>query len=575
MSETLTPVERCYQYCEKVESKEIVTNKWIKLAVKRFRKDLKKSESEDYPYYFDEESANRFCQFCELLKQYKDRFAGVPLILQPWQCFIFCNIYGWLDKRTKERRFRKAFIFVARKNGKTTMMGATLLWDLLSTNGAEGYAAATKRDQARILFDSVREMVRQNPILSSKIKTYNSTSRLVNLKKAGKIEALSADSDSMDGLNPSCVVVDELSAQKNFDTIKILQSGQGSRPSPLLLEITSGSDDLTSAGKQEFDRSCQILQNVFEDDSYFCVLYTLDEKDDWKNERVWIKANPNLDISVNRDFLKKACLEAQQQPALESEFRCKNLGQWLTNSKAWIPANTWEKCVDNAKKYRLNKSESYFAVLGVDLSKRIDLTSLTLTVYQKGKYYLTNYLYFPEDSMSERIKKESELWRKWVEEGYITATAGSTVDYAYLHKDIRKIAEEYQIEEILFDPYNSCSLINELEQDFNMVEVAQNLKNMSPLSKAFEEEVRKGNVVSDNPVMKWMINNATIWQDPNGNIKVEKLDEKKENRRIDGVITSIMGVGRIRQLLDDGEIDTRTPEQIREDTEKLLALIDY
>lgn len=571
----MTPIERCYKYCEEVESGKILTNKWVKLAVKRFRNDLTKSKKKSYPYYFDEESANRFCQFAELLKQYKDKFAGKPLVLESWQCFIFCNIYGWLYKETKQRRFRKAFVFVARKNGKSTLMSATLLWDLLATSGAEAYAAATKRDQARILYDSVKQMVLQNDILKNKLRIYNSTSRIINERKAGKLEALSADSDTMDGLNPSCVVIDELSAQKNFNTIKILQSGQGSRPSPLLFEITSGSDDLTSAGKQEFDRSCQILQSVFEDDSYFCILYTLDEKDDWKNPDVWIKANPNLGVSVNMDFLKKTCLEAQQQPSLESEFRCKNLGQWLTNSKAWISAKAWNKCIDNAKKYEFNIREPYFAVVAVDLSKRLDLTAMTLVLFQKGKYFLEHKLYFPEESLTERIKTENELWRKWVEEGYITAIPGSTINYAYLFKDIETWNKKYTLSEVLFDPYNSCSLINELQENYNLVEVPQNIKNLSPMSKSFEEEVLKGNVVCDHPVMRWAINNATIWQDPNGNIKVQKIDERKENRRIDCVITSLMGVGRIKALNEAGEIDTRSIAQIKEDTERLLSNIDY
>jgi len=571
----MTAVERCYKYCEEVESGKILTNKWVKLAVKRFRSDLTKSKKKDYPYYFDEGSANRFCQFVELLKQYKDKFAGQPLILENWQCFIFCNIYGWLYKDTKQRRFRKAFVFVARKNGKSTLMSATLLWDLLATSGAEAYAAATKRDQARILYDSVKQMVLQNDILKNKLRIYNSTSRIINERKAGKLEALSADSDTMDGLNPSCVVIDELSAQKNFNTIKILQSGQGSRPSPLLFEITSGSDDLTSAGKQEFDRSCQILQNVFEDDSYFCILYTLDEKDDWKNSNVWIKANPNLGVSVNMDFLKKTCLEAQQQPSLESEFRCKNLGQWLTNSKAWISAKAWDKCISNAKKYKFNIREPYFAVVAVDLSKRLDLTAMTLVLFQGGKYFLEHKLYFPEESLTERIKSENELWRKWVEQGYITAIPGSTINYAYLFKDIEGWNKRYTLSEVLFDPYNSCSLINELQENYNLVEVPQNIKNLSPMSKSFEEEVLKGNVVCDHPVMRWAVNNATIWQDPNGNIKVQKIDERKENRRIDCVITSLMGIGRIKTLNDAGEIDTRSIDQIREDTERLLSNINY
>lgn len=576
MADELTGVQRLYKYCEDVEQKRIVTNKYVQLAVKRFRNDIKKSKKKDFEYTFDEDTANRFCQFCEMLKMYKDNFAGQPLILEPWQCFIFCNIYGWVRKdNPKVRRFRKAFIFVARKNGKSTMLSASLLWDILSTNGAEGYCVATKREQARIVFDSVKEMVKQNKILQNQLKVFNSTNRIINERKAGKIEALCSEANTLDGLNPSCVVIDELSAQRDMSLIKVIQSGQSSRPSPLLLEITSGSDDLTSAGKQEFDRSKQILENVFEDDSFFCILYTLDEKDDWKNEKNWIKANPNIGVSVNLDFLRKTCLEAQQQPSLESEFRTKNCGQWITNSKAWISAKTWSQCIENTKKYEFDKSKSYFAVLAVDLSKRVDLTALTLCCWQEGKFFLKHFLYFPSDSMRERIKSENELWQKWVDDGYITATHGEVVDYDYLHRDIKKLAEEYTISELLYDPYNSTSLINELQEDFNMVEVAQNLKNLSPMSKSFEEQVRNGNIIDDNPVMKWMISNAQIYQDANGNIKVQKIDERKNNLRIDAVITSIMAVGRIKQLLDNKEIETRTPEQIRKETEEFLRLIDY
>lgn len=576
MADELTGVQRLYKYCEDVEQKRIVTNKYVQLAVKRFRNDIKKSKKKDFEYTFDEDTANRFCQFCEMLKMYKDNFAGQPLILEPWQCFIFCNIYGWVRKdNPKVRRFRKAFIFVARKNGKSTMLSASLLWDILSTNGAEGYCVATKREQARIVFDSVKEMVKQNKILQNQLKVFNSTNRIINERKAGKIEALCSEANTLDGLNPSCVVIDELSAQRTMSLVRVIQSGQGSRPSPLLLEITSGSDDLTSAGKQEFDRSKQILENVFEDDSFFCILYTLDEKDDWKNEKNWVKANPNIGVSVNLDFLRKTCLEAQQQPSLESEFRTKNCGQWITNSKAWISAKTWEVSVSNVGKYKFDKDRNYFAVLAVDLSKRVDLTACTLCCYQEGKYFMKHFLYFPEDSMRERIKSENELWQKWTDMGIVTATHGSTIDYDYLHKDIRKLCEEYDVKEILFDPFCSSSLINELQEEYNLVEVAQNLKTMSPFSKTFEEEVLNGNIVDDNPCIKWMVNNCTVYVSPNNDIKVEKINKDKSHKHIDGVITSIMAVGRIRQLRDNKEIDERTPEEIRADIEKFLASIDY
>lgn len=317
------------------------------------------------------------------------------------------------------------------------------------------------------------------------------------------------------------------------------------------------------------------MEGVIEDDNYLPIIYTLDEKDDWRNPSVWAKANPCLGITLREDFLKKFCLDAQQIPQQESEFRTKCCAQWLSDTSAWISAKAWSKCNENALTYSVDKSRPYFAVCSIDLSKRIDLTALTLVIYQDGKYFLQHKLYFPKESLAQRIKKENELWGKWVETGYVIATEGSTINYEYLFNDIKKWGEEYDISEVLFDPYNSCSLINELEQEFNLVEITQNIKNLSPMSKSFEEEVLKGNVVCNHPVMRWAVSNATIYQDPNGNIKVQKIDEHKQNRRIDCVITSLMGVGRIRSLLDNDEIDLRTKEQVASQTSSFLNSLSW
>ena len=574
MADKVTGVQRLYKYCEDVEKGKVLTNKWVKLAVKRFRTDLKKSKKKDYPYYFDEESANKFIDFTELLKQYQDPFAGQPLILEPWECFIMGNIYGWLYKDTKERRFRKAFLFVARKNGKTTLLASSLLYSVF-LNGSSNYCCATKRDQAMLLFDSVKEMVKQNSILQNHLKTFNSTHRIINERKASKIEALSADSDTLDGLNAQTVVCDEVSAMKDYSIISVLQSGQGSRRSPLLFEITSGSDNLSSAGFQEFERSSKILDGIFEDDSYFCILYCLDEKDDWTDSKLWQKANPNLGVSVKLDFLEKTCKEAIQNPALRQEFKTKNLGLWDNSSTAWIDAQTWDKCVKNADKYKFDPHKQYYANVAIDLSKRTDLTAMTLTLYQDEKFFLKHFLYFPSDSMKKKITHDNELWEHWTEEGWLTATPGEVIDYSYLYRDIKKLAEEYDIQEVLFDPFNSGGIINELQEDFNMVEVQQNIKNLSPFAKSLEAEIRKGNIVCDNPVMKWAISNATVYIDANNNLKIEKVDKQRNNRRIDCVITTSMGVGRICQLLENKEIDTRSTEEIRADIEKFLSSIDY
>ena len=571
----MTGVERCFQYCKDVESGKILTNKWIKLAVKRFRRDLNASKSKDFPFRFDQEKANKFIQFAELLKQYKDEFRGKPLVLENWQCFIFANVYGWVYKDTGYRRFRKAFVFVARKNGKSHMMAATLLYDILTTNGAEDYCAATKKEQSKIVFSVVKEMVKQNQGLRDRLRLYNSTSRITNDRTAGFIEALSSESDKMDGLNPSCVVVDEVAAMKNYDIIKVLASGMGSRKEALLFEITSGSDDMYSAGKQEFDRSKQILQGIEEDDSFFCVLYCIDDKDDWKVPNNDLKANPNLGISISAEWLAKQRSEAMQVPSLEGEFRVKNLGQFITPITAWLQPSVWQSCIDNAKTCKPDASKPYYALGAVDLSKRNDLTAFTTCVYQEGKYYLFHKAYFPLNMMAEKLKTDSELWRHWAEKGIVTGTSGSTIDYKVMYKDISEMNDEFHLEYILFDPYNSNALIEKLQEDFELIEVQQNLKNMSPFIKSFEECIRKGEVVDDNPLMQWEMSHAEVYRDANENLKLQKPDSQKSGKRIDHCVTSSMAVGYIKALLDAGEIDLRTAKEAADDLGKFLASMNW
>ena len=570
---------RGFQYCDDVESGKVLTNEYVKLAVKRFRSDLKKSEAADYPYYFNEEAAAKFIKFTECLKQYKDKFKGQPLILQPWQVFTMMNVYGWLRKSDNERRFQKCFLYVARKNGKSTLLASTLIYDILTTSGAECYCAATKREQSKIILEVVKEMIKQNAGLSSRLKYYNSTSRIVSERTAGKIEALSSDYDSMDGLNPSCVVVDEVSAMKNYNIIKVLQSGQGSRPSPLLFEITSGSDDMYSAGRLEFERAAKILEGSIEDDTFFCILYCLDDKDDWRDESKYIKANPNLEVSINLDFLLKQRTEAIQQPSMEGEFRTKNLGQWVSPISVWIPYKTWENAINNAADYPFPEDfKNCFAVGAVDLSERYDLTAYTLYLYcaDTHKFYARHKIYFPEEQIENKMKHDSPMIRKWVEQGYMTATPGSIVNYTVMFEDIKKDLEKYPIREILFDPYNSSTLINEIGPLVDLVEIAQSMKSISPMAKDWEAAIINGDIVDDNPVMKWMVSNASVYRDANGNIKpVKNAQSASSTKRIDCVITSLMCYGRLKQLIDDGQIDFRTPEEIMADMTARLASIDY
>lgn len=560
------------KYVEDVKTGKIITNKYVKQAVERFEKDIEKSNNRNYHYYFDAEKAAHIITFTELLKQYQDGFSGQRLKLEPWQKFILGNIYGWVKKKDRTRRFSKAFVFVGRKNGKSTLMASCLLYDLLLTPGAQCYSAATKRDQSKIIYNVLEQFIKQNEVLFGKLKLYPSSSRIVHPYKAGFYEAMSSESDKMDGLNPSTVVVDEVSAMKNYDIIKVLQSGQGSRPEPLLIEITSGSDDIYSAGKQEFDRSVKILDGSLEDDSFFCILYCIDEGDDWKDSKNDIKANPNLNISIKQEFLDKMRTEALQQPSLEGEFRSKNLGEYVSPISSWIHHSNWEKVMTDEP----FPTENFISVGAVDLSKRNDFTAYTIYAYSfnTNKYYAKHMFYFPENQIQEKMKTDSEMIRKWIEMGLIKPTKGYTVDYRLLFNDILDSLERYKVREICYDPYNSLTLQTEIGPYVDLIEINQGIKSMSPMSKGFEESVLKGEIVDRSPILSWMIENATVYTDANGNIKVQKPSTSSSSKRVDGVITSIMALERLKKLIQDG-VDLRTPEEIEEDIMKSLEDVDY
>ena len=575
----MTDIEqKFWSYVEGVENHTILTNKWIKLCMKRFRKDLKKQGTEDFPYVFDFSRAERVIKFGELLKQVNDDWLGKPLVFMPWQIFLFGQIYGWVHKDTGLRRFRKAFIFITRKSGKSTLVAVSALWDLLSTNGSQVCLGATTRQQSKIIYDIIVGMVEQNPILSKRLKIYKSTSTIANYATYGKIEALSSESKKTgDGKNCSLALLDEAAAS-DYGIAKILESGMGSRPEPLMLMITSGSTQLDSMGYTEYDRSTKILQNIIQDETYFCCLFCLDEEDNWLDESKYGKACPSLGVTVKPEFLHDMRIQAEQNPVLQSEFKTKNLGLWCNPETTWINYRYWQVCADNANKYKFDKDKPYYANIAIDLSKVNDLTAMTLCLYQDNRYFLRHYLYFPMDSFQDRITKETELWRKWLDEKLVTSTPGKTIDYDWLLKQIQDVCSEYDIQEVLLDPYNSSRVVNELENSLTVVPIAQNIKNLSPYAKTFEKAILDGIIVDNNEVMKWCISNAKIYTDANSNIKIIKNNNKGTdtgNLHIDPVICASMCVGRIQSLLDDGMIDLRTPEQVKEDTANFLKKLNF
>jgi len=295
-------------YIKDVRSGKILTNKWVKLAVARHVNDLKKVKNDDFPYLYDETETKKVIKFAALFQHFEGEFNGKPIIFEPWQEFLLSQIYSWRTKKDGTRRYKKAFVFVGRKNGKTTLASVLMLYHLFAEPGAQVYSIATKRDQAAISFNNVRQFCTRNQAIKKLVKIYYST--IVYEKAASKLEALSSESDTMDGLNPNFALADEVAAYKDSKLIDVIQSGMYSRKDPMLLEITTGNDNLNNIGFHEYERSQKVLQGIVEDNAFFCILYALDVEDDWKDTSKYIKANPNLGVTIPLEALTRARDEA-------------------------------------------------------------------------------------------------------------------------------------------------------------------------------------------------------------------------------------------------------------------------
>ena len=547
------------QYIYDVIHNNVLVCKYVKQAVKRHTSDLKKSKDKDYPFYFDETEPEKIVKFASLLQHYEGEFNGKPIILEPWQEFIVYMLYGWKKKSDKTRRFNKGFVFVARKNGKTTLASVLMLYALFAEAGAGVYSIATKKDQAAISFNKIKEFVKRNPNIKSLVNIFYST--ITYERSASKLEALSSEHDTLDGLNPSFVLADEVAQYKNSKLIDVMQSGMYARKEPMLLEITTGSESLSSIGFQEFERSQKVLNGIIEDDNFFCVLYTLDDSDNWKNEKNYIKANPNLGVTVSLDSLVRAKKEAEIAPYKEAEFKVKNLNLFENVTQSWISDKKAITAMENYRKYSINKRDlKDIPCFGaVDLSKRLDFTSYTLFWYLEDidKYVAKHCLYIPSSQIEEKLKKDSPMIRAWINEGWIKAVEGETIDYQYLVNDIKEDLKHYKIFEVAYDPALSNYFVSLCDKDIpelNIVSTPPNRLTMGPFNVDYEEMVVSEKLCDNNPVWRWMLSNCTIQVGSTGLVHLEKIEDRKTSRRIDVVVTSSIAHGRLQNHLRSNQI---------------------
>lgn len=525
------------RYAEDVVSGKIVACQWVKLACQRFLDDISSPD-----FYFDEKKYNTLTTFIGVLKHYSSGAAGTRFILEPWEDFIVCNIFCLYRVDTHRRKYKTAHISVSRKNGKTTLAAVLGLFAMMVDGepAASVIMAANSREQAHIDYDAAAAFARQLDPRRRSLKVLRNEIKFE--KNNANLKVISADASTGDGLNPSMVILDELHEAPDSKLYDVLRSGQGFREQPLMLSITTAGFRIGGFCNQLEDYCKEVLTGVKTDDTFFALLYTLDDGDDWTDSGNYVKANPNLGVTVKTDWLLEQVNQARNTPSLEVGVKTKNLNMWVSSSNVWIPEHNVRKCLKKVDMSDFIGKNNYLCYVGLDLAAVSDLTALSFLFIdpETEEYVYKNFYYLPKSALEG--KYNSELYKMWSGKGYLTLTDTPTTDYNFIKSQIIYWYERLDIQGIFYDAWNSVQLVNDLiNEGMPMVAYSQNIGHFSRPTKEYERLVLSEKVVlDDNPINRFCHDNVELKVDMNGNCKpIGDHNAKK----IDGVIAQLTALG--------------------------------
>lgn len=518
-------------YADKIEAGEIVTSKRVRKEYARLVYDM------DNPgkYRFDEAKANRPIEFIErFCKHSKGEWAGQPVRLELFQKAFISALFGFVDSETGLRKYREAFFMVARKNGKSTMLAGIALYMMLADNeaGAEIYSVATKKDQAKIIFDEVCHMVSQSPYLRKHIKKRKTD--LYFSAAMSKMQALGKNSDTLDGLNSSCVIIDELHGIKDRNLYEVMKQSQSARRQPLLVMITTAGTVRECIFDDTYEYACKVVDGVINDHTFLPIIYELDAKAEWTDPAAWFKANPGLGRIKKLEDLVAKVERAKQSPKDLSGILCKDFNVRETRYNAWLDFDS----INNEETFSLEDFRGAYAIGGADLSLTTDLTCATVLMMhpETHKRYIHQMYWLPEENFTQRVEQEKIPYDKWLEAGLVRLCKGNTINYSDVTAWFLEIVKEHGITPlwVYYDSWSARYWVEEMEgYGFPMERCIQGAKTLSlPMQNLGADLQAKKVIYNNNPVLKWCLTNTGIQEDRNGNIVPVKNSNAK--RRIDG-----------------------------------------
>lgn len=544
------------RYAKSVVSGKILACSWVKKACQRQLEDRRRK---DWQFRFNAKKANRICRFAENLRHIEGEWAnrGETIKLEPWQCFIYTTVFGWVYKTgykdpntgrdlSGKRRFRIAYEEMARKNGKSTLSAPVGIYMTCADEeeGAQVYSAATTRDQAKVVWGAAKKMVERDAELRQVFGVDTSAHSIFQTKTGSRFTALTAEGNSLDGLNVHCAIIDELHAHRTPKVYEVIESSQASRLQPLLWLITTAGFDRSGICYRIRDYAVQILNGVHKDETFFAIIYTLDDADDWQDEAVWIKANPNLDVSVYSEKLRPEALKAATMPAFLTNFLTKHMSVWVNASVNLFNVTAWNALANPNLRPEQFKHDPCW--LALDFAPRNDFTS-RIQLFRREEDDGTHYYVFARHFLSEGKVQESEnaSYQGWAREGWIRTNPGNQTSTALVAEDmVEMVRAGYQIEELDFDPSRTQGIEERIsdETSITLVEVQQMPSKLCPSTEFLSALIADGKIHHNgDPVLAWMLSN--VIGRPAGNWGVYPTKERPENK-IDGISALLTALSR-------------------------------
>ena len=532
------------EYVELIKRGKIKTSARVRKVYTRLLKEIDRPPK-NFKYYFDEETGERPISFIETFCKQSQGDLGAPLELELFQRAYIQALFGFLDKETGYRRFRETMFLVGRKNGKTTLMAGIALYLLTADyeGAAEIYSVATKKDQARKALTEAVNMIKQSPELRAVLKKRRND--VYFAATSSKFEALASDSNTLDGLNSHGVIIDELHAISDRNLYEVMKQSTSSRRQPLIVMITTAGTVRECIFDDMYEYACRVADGEEVDEAFLPILYELDERSEWLDPKMWIKANPGLGKIKQVETLRSFVERAKKNPADRAGVLCKDFNVRENGSTAWLPFDV----INNEATFDLADVYDTYAIGGCDLSSTTDLTCATLLIRKpndKTVYVLQHY-FLPQARIDELADKKQRSgghsndeapYKLWAERGLLTACQGARVNYSDVTAWFVQMREQYKIDcwKCGYDRALAGYWVDEMTANgFTMDKVIQGTytfsQPMRELGAALQDKLVNYN---NNPVLKWCLSNTGKKEQGLNNIMPVKISEK---RRIDGMVS--------------------------------------